>query len=53
MGRPGEPRYAADRKDIERAAAVLGRKILFLDIRDERELDSAFATAKREQVASR
>jgi putative ABC transport system substrate-binding protein len=50
MGRPGEPRYAADRKDIERAAAVLGRKILFLDIRDERELDSAFATAKREQV---
>jgi putative tryptophan/tyrosine transport system substrate-binding protein len=50
MGRPREPRYAADRKAIERAAATLGRKILFLDIADERELESAFATAKREQV---
>ena len=50
MGRPREPRYAADRKGIERAAATLGRKILFLDIGDERDLESAFATAKREQV---
>src|SRR5215510_1881141 len=40
LGRPREPRYAADRKNIESAAAVLGRKILFVDIADERELES-------------
>ncbi|HTM75157.1 MAG TPA: ABC transporter substrate-binding protein [Pseudolabrys sp.] len=50
LGRPREPRYAADRKVIESAAASLGRKILFLDIADERELESAFTTAKREHV---
>ena len=50
MGRPRYPSYAADRKAIESAAATLGRKILFLDIADERELESAFATAKREQI---
>jgi putative ABC transport system substrate-binding protein len=50
MGRPREPRYAAERKAIESAAATLGRKIRFLDIGDERELESAFATAKREHV---
>jgi putative ABC transport system substrate-binding protein len=52
MGRPREPRYAADRKAIENAAATLGRKILFLDITDEREFETAFATAKREQVGA-
>jgi putative tryptophan/tyrosine transport system substrate-binding protein len=51
LGRPREPRYAADRKVIESAAAAVGRKILFLDIADERELESAFATATREHVA--
>ena len=50
VGRPREPRYAADRKAVESAAAALGRKILFIDIADERELESAFATAKREHV---
>jgi len=50
MGRPREPRYAADRKVIESAATALGRKILFLDVADERELESAFATAKREHI---
>ena len=50
MGRPREPRYAADRTFIEDAAAKLERKILFLDIGDERELESAFATAKQERV---
>ena len=50
MGRPREPRYAADRKAIESAAATLGRKILFLDIGDESELESAFAIANREHV---
>jgi putative ABC transport system substrate-binding protein len=50
VGRPREPRYAADRKVIESAAAAVGRKILFLDISDERELESAFAIANREHV---
>ena len=50
LGRPREPRYAGDRKVIEGAAASLGRKILFLDIADEREFESAFTTAKREHV---
>lgn len=50
LGRPREPRYAADRKVIESAAAALGQKILFLDIADEREMESAFATAKREHI---
>jgi putative ABC transport system substrate-binding protein len=50
LGRPQEPRYAADRKNIESAAATLGRKILFVDITDERDLESAFATATREHV---
>jgi ABC-type uncharacterized transport system substrate-binding protein len=50
VGRPREPRYAADRKVIESAAAAVGRNILFLDIADERELESAFAIANREHV---
>jgi putative ABC transport system substrate-binding protein len=50
VGRPREPRYAADRKVIESAAAAVRRKILFLDIADERELESAFAIANREHV---
>ena len=51
MGRPREPRYAADRKGIERAAATLGRKILFLDIGDER--DARLIPESREVVDSR
>jgi len=50
MGRSREPRYAADRKVIEDAAAKLGRKIVFLDVADERDLESSFTTAKRERV---
>jgi len=50
LGRPREPRYAAHRKAIESAAASLGRKILFLDIADEREFESALTTAKHEHV---
>lgn len=50
LGRPREPRYAADRKYIESAAAALGRKILFIDIAGERDFESAFATAAREHV---
>jgi len=50
LGRPREPRYAADRKNIETAAAALGRKILFLDIAGERELESAFVAAINQHV---
>jgi ABC-type uncharacterized transport system substrate-binding protein len=50
MGRPREPRYAANRKDMEAAAAALGRKILFLDIADERDIEPAVAAAIREHV---
>jgi putative tryptophan/tyrosine transport system substrate-binding protein len=50
LGRPREPRYAADRKGIESDAASLGRKILFIDIASERDFESAFATAAREHV---
>nr|ACV30056.1 putative ABC-type uncharacterized transport system periplasmic component [uncultured bacterium B7P37metaSE] len=50
MGRSREPRYAADRKVIEDAAAKLGRKIVFLDVADERDLEPSFTTAKRERV---
>jgi putative ABC transport system substrate-binding protein len=41
IGRPREPRYAADR-----------RLILFLDFADERELESAFVTAKTVHVGA-
>jgi len=51
LGRPRrEPRYAADKKQIETAAAALGRKLLFLDVADEPDLESAFATAVRQHV---
>lgn len=50
LGRPREPRYAADRKSIETAAAALGRKILFVDIVGEHDLGAAFATFAREHV---
>ena len=50
LGRPREPRYEQDRKDIETAASALGRKILFLDVADERDLESAFVNATREHV---
>ena len=52
LGRPQEPRYAADRKQIETAAATLGRKILFLDIVGERDLEPAFAAAARQHLGA-
>src|SRR6185437_7483693 len=52
LGRPREPRYAADRKNIETVAAASGRKILFIDIAGERELESAFTTAVREHAGA-
>src|SRR5262249_2063407 len=53
LGRPREPRYAADRKEIETAAATLGRKLLFVDVVDDRDLESAFATAAGQHIGVR
>jgi putative ABC transport system substrate-binding protein len=50
LGRPREPRYAADRKAVETAAAEHGRKIMFLDITDENDFETAFATAIRQHI---
>jgi putative ABC transport system substrate-binding protein len=51
LGRPREPRYAADRKEIETAAASLGRKLLFLNVDGVRDFDGAFATAPRQKIS--
>jgi putative ABC transport system substrate-binding protein len=48
--RPREPRYVANRKEVETAAAALRRKVLFIDVADESELEAAFATASRGHV---
>src|SRR5436190_534859 len=45
FGRPTEPRYAADRKELEAAAMALGRKLLFFDVAGERDFQGAFAAA--------
>jgi ABC-type uncharacterized transport system substrate-binding protein len=50
LGRPSEPRYAADRKGVEAAAAALGRKVLFLEVADANDFETAFAAAARQHV---
>jgi putative tryptophan/tyrosine transport system substrate-binding protein len=50
LGRPTEPRYAANRKEVEAAGAALGRKVLFLDVAGANDLETAFATASRQHV---
>jgi putative ABC transport system substrate-binding protein len=50
LGRPKEPRYAADRKEFEAAATALGRKLMFFDVADERDFRAAFAAAARQNV---
>jgi ABC-type uncharacterized transport system substrate-binding protein len=50
LGRPTEPRYAADRKEVEAAGAALGRKVLFLEVAGANDLEPAFATASRQHV---
>jgi putative ABC transport system substrate-binding protein len=52
LARPGEPRYAADRKEIEIAAAALGRKLLFLDVAKEAEFDATFAVAAQQHLGA-
>ena len=50
LGRPTEPGYAADRKEVEAAAAALGRRVVFLEVAGANDLDAAFATAARQQI---
>jgi putative ABC transport system substrate-binding protein len=50
LGRPTEPRYAAERKEIEAAAAALGRELRFFDIAGAADLDAAFAAAARQHI---
>jgi putative tryptophan/tyrosine transport system substrate-binding protein len=52
FGRPREPRYAADKAEIEAAAAGLGRKLLFIDVVDERDFEGAFAAAAGQHVGA-
>ena len=51
LARPGNPTYRADRREIEAAAAALGRKLLMFDVANELDFDAAFATAFRERAA--
>src|SRR5262249_36702298 len=50
LGRPSEPRYAADRKEGEAAPAGLGRKVLFLEVAGANDFENAFAAASRQHV---
>jgi putative tryptophan/tyrosine transport system substrate-binding protein len=50
LGRPREPRYAADRKELEAAASALRRKLLFFDVASERDFQGAFTAAARQHV---
>jgi hypothetical protein len=50
LGRPTEPRYVTDRKEVEAAGAALGRKVLFLEVAGANDLETAFATASRQHV---
>jgi len=52
LGRPREPRYAADRKELEAAATALRRKLLFFDVAGERDFQAAFAAAARQNVGT-
>jgi putative tryptophan/tyrosine transport system substrate-binding protein len=50
LGRASEPRYAADKKEVEAAGAALGRKVLFFEVVDLNDIETAFATAARQHV---
>ena len=50
LGRPSEPRYAQGRKEVEAAAAALGRKVLFLEVAGANDFETAFATAARQHI---
>ena len=50
LARPRNPTYSEDKKEVEAAAAVLGRKLLILDVASEGDFEAAFATLIRERA---
>jgi ABC-type uncharacterized transport system substrate-binding protein len=50
LGRASEPRYAADKKEVEAAGAALGRKVLFFEVAGLNDIETAFAMATRLHV---
>jgi putative ABC transport system substrate-binding protein len=52
LARGSNPTYAADKRDIEAAAASLGQKLLILEVASEPDFEAAFATAARERVGA-
>jgi putative tryptophan/tyrosine transport system substrate-binding protein len=50
--RPSNPTYAMDKPEIEAAAATVGQKLLLLEVASERDFETVFATAARQQVGA-
>ena len=49
---PNYPLAEADKKEVQGAAHVLGRQLLFLDASTERELETAFETLVHERAGA-
>ncbi len=52
LARGSNPTYAADKRDIEAAAASLGQRLLILEVASEPDFEAAFATAVRERTGA-
>lgn len=50
LGRPSEPRYAAEKKESESAAAALGRVLLHFNVASARDFEAAISAAARQRV---
>jgi len=40
---PGSPDTEAERRDVQAAAQAIGQQLIILDVKSEREIESAFA----------
>jgi putative tryptophan/tyrosine transport system substrate-binding protein len=52
LARPGNPTYAADKSEIEAAAASVGQGLLILEVANEADFEAAFAAAARERASA-
>jgi len=52
LGRPSEPRYAAEKKESEAAAAALGLQLLYFNVVSERDFEAAISAAARQRVGA-
>jgi putative tryptophan/tyrosine transport system substrate-binding protein len=50
LARRGNPTYAADKPEMEAAAASLGQRLLILEVAGDGDFEAAFASATREGV---